>query len=95
MNRRILCCLAFSMLAVGAKAQTVDCAHATLMKWAGEHGFRIQSVDGKELYCRSAMIVGSRIPNTECGTEAELKSYAFSEIVSNNVVQWICPEFRP
>jgi hypothetical protein len=95
MNRRLLCFLAFSILAVGANAQTVECAHATLMTWAREHGFKALTSDGTELYCRSAIITGSRIPHTECGTEAELKSYAFNQIVNNNLVQWTCSESRP
>jgi hypothetical protein len=95
MVRRIIFFLAFSALAVGANAQTVDCAHATLMKWAGEHGFKMQTSDGNELYCRTVVILGSRIPYTECGTEAELAAYAFNQIVDLNLVQWTCPEFRP
>jgi hypothetical protein len=47
------------------------------------------------LYCRSVIILGSRIPYTECGTEAELAAYVFNQIVDNNLVQWTCPEFRP
>ena len=95
MNRRHICLLAFSMLAVGANAQTVDCAHATLMTWAGEHGFKVQTSDGNELYCRNVIILGSRIPHTECGTEAELTSFAFNQIVNNNQAQWTCGEPRP
>jgi hypothetical protein len=95
MDRRLISILALSILGVGANAQTVDCAHATLMKWAGEHGFRVQASDGNELYCRNVVILGSRIPHTECGTEAELRSYVFYQIVDNNLVQWTCPEFRP
>jgi hypothetical protein len=95
MIRRITWFLAFGMLGIGAAAaQTVGCAHATLMQWASEHGFRMQSLDGKELYCRDVIIVGSRIPTIECGTEAELTSYAFNQIVDNNLVQWTCPESR-
>jgi hypothetical protein len=95
MGRRLICLLAFCILGIGANAQTVDCAHATLMKWADEHGFKAQTSDGNELYCRNVIIVGSRIPHTECGTEAELKTYVFNQIVNNNLVQWTCPEFRP
>jgi hypothetical protein len=87
--------LAFCIMGVGANAQTVDCAHATLMKWAGERGFRVQTLDGNELYCRNVIIVGSRIPHTECGAESELKSVAFNQIVDDNLVQCTCPEFRP
>jgi hypothetical protein len=96
MDKRLICFLASSILMVGAAtAQTVDCAHATLMKWAGEHGFRVQTSDGNELYCRTTIIVGSRIPHNECGTEAELASYAFNQIVDNNLVQWTCGDYRP
>ena len=93
MDRRFICFLAFSILAVGAAtAQTADC-HATLMKWASEHGFRLQTSDGNELYCRSVIIVGSRIPYNQCGTEAELASYALNQ-VDDDPVYWTCREFR-
>ncbi len=95
MARRLICLLAFCISGIGANAQTVDCAHATLMKWASDHGFRMQPSDGKELYCRNVIIVGSRIPHTECGTETELRSYVFNQIVDNNLVQWTCRAFRP
>ena len=89
MSRRFICVLAFSLLAVGpAAAQTADCDHATLMKWASEHGFRMQTSDGNELYCRNVIITGSRIPHSECGTEAELASYAVQ--VDNDVLYWAC-----
>jgi hypothetical protein len=88
MGKRFICFLAFGILAVGpAAAQTADCAHA-LMKLASKHGFRLQTADGNELYCRSVIIVGSRIPHHECGTEAELASYLFE--VDNDVFFWTC-----
>ena len=95
MDKRLISFLAFGILAASANAQTVDCAHATLMKWASEHGFTVQISDGTELYCRGAIIVGSRIPHTECGTEAELAAYAFNQIVNNNAAQWTCGANRP
>lgn len=95
MLKRHILILAFSMMVVGANAQTVDCSHATLMKWASEHGFKVQTSDGNELYCRSVIILESRTPHTECGTEAELAAYAFNQIVDDSLMQWTCPEFRP
>jgi hypothetical protein len=95
MLKRHILILAFSILTVGANAQTVDCTRATLMKWAGEHGFKVQTSDGNELYCRNMIVVGSRIPHTECGTEAELATYAINQIVDDNLAQWKCAEFRP
>jgi hypothetical protein len=93
MGRRFICFLAFSILAVGAAAaQTEDCAHAVLMKLANKHGFRLQTSDANELYCRNVMITGSRIPRTQCGTEAELASYLFQ--VDYDVFIWSCKEFR-
>jgi hypothetical protein len=93
MCRRFICFLAFSVLAVEAgAAQTADCAHAALMKWADEHGFRLQTVDGKELYCSKVFITGSRIPYTECGTEAELASYLFQ--IGSDVVFLPCNDYR-
>ena len=92
MGRRFICFLAFSILPVGvAAAQTADCSHA-LLKWASGHGFRLQTSDGNELYCRNVILVGSRIPHTECGTEAELASYVFQ--VDNNVLSWTCNDYR-
>jgi hypothetical protein len=55
----------------------------------------VQTSGGNELYCRNLVILDSRIPHSQCGTEAELASYAFNQIVNNNLVQWTCPEFRP
>jgi hypothetical protein len=95
MGRRFLCLLAFSLLAVGARAQPVNCEHATLVKWANEHGFKVQTSDGTELYCHSVIIVGSRIPHSECGTEAELRSYVFTQVVDENMIPWTCGELRP
>jgi hypothetical protein len=96
MARQLICFLAISILAVGAAtAQSIDCARAALMKWAGEHGFRAQTSDANGMYCRSVVIVGSRIPHTECGTEAELASYVFNQMVDTNVAQWTCGEIRP
>jgi hypothetical protein len=93
MCRRFICFLAFSILAVGAAAaQTADCTHAAVMKWASEHGFRLLTGDGNELYCRKVFILGSRIPYTECGTEAELASYLFQ--IGSDVVFWTCKDFR-
>jgi hypothetical protein len=92
MGRRFICFLAFSNLAIGAAAaQSADCAQA-VVKWAGQHGFRLQTSDGNELYCRNVVIVGSRIPHMECGTAAELASYMFQ--VDNNVLFWTCNEYR-
>ena len=92
MGRRFICFLAFSIWAVGASAAEMpDCSHA-LMKWAGEHGFRLQTIGGNELYCRNVIIVGSRIPHNECGSEAELASYVYQ--VSNDRVYWACNEHR-
>jgi len=92
MGKRIICFLAFSNLAVGAAAaQTSDCSQ-TLMRWAGNHGFRLESSNGSALYCRDVIIVGSRIPHHECGTEAELVSYAYE--VGNDRVYWACNEHR-
>jgi hypothetical protein len=91
MYRRFICFLAFSILAVGSgAAQTADCAHAELMRWASEHGYRLQTVDGSELYCRQVFILGSRIPYTECGTEADLASYLFQ--IGSDVVFLPCRE---
>jgi hypothetical protein len=93
MCRRFICFLAFSILAVGAgAAQTADCAHAALMKWADEHGYRLQTADGNELYCRQVFILGSRIPYTECGTEAELASYLFQ--IGSDVIFLPCNDYR-
>ena len=91
MCRRFICFLAFSTLAVAAgAAQTADCAHAALIKWASEHGYRLQTADGTELYCRQVFITGSRIPYTECGTEAELATYLFQ--IGSDVVFLPCNE---
>jgi hypothetical protein len=88
-----MCLLASTILAVApAAAQTADCAHATLMKWASEHGFRLQTSEANELYCRSVIITGSRIPHTECGTEAELASYASQ--VDKDRLFWTCQKQR-
>jgi hypothetical protein len=94
MDKRFICVLAFSIFTIGAAAaQTVDCAHAALMKWASEHGFRLQISDGNELYCRKTIILGSHIPYTECGTEAEVASYAFDRMAGPDLY-WACREFR-
>jgi len=80
-------------LAVGpAAAQKPDCAHVTLMKWANKHGFRLQTSDGNELYCRDVIITGSRIPHTECGSEADVASYAFQ--VDDDALSWTCKNHR-
>jgi hypothetical protein len=95
MGRRFFCFLAFGIWAVGAAgaagpaAQTADC-HAKLMKWADKHGFRVQTSDGTELYCRDIIILGSRIPYTECGTEEELASYAFQ--VDQHILSRTCKD---
>jgi hypothetical protein len=78
MGRRFICFLAFSIWTVGASAlRAGDCTHDAVMKWVSEHDFRLQTADGSELYCGKVLVLGSRIPYTQCGTEAELKSYLF------------------
>jgi hypothetical protein len=92
MAMRIICFFAFSSFAVGAAAaQTSDCSQM-LMRWAGNHGFRLESSNGSALYCRDAVIVGSRIPHHECGTEADLASYAYE--IGNDRFYWACSEYR-
>jgi hypothetical protein len=92
MGRRFIYFVAFSILTVGAAAaQPSDCAQA-LMKLANKHGFRLQTSDGNELYCRNVIIVGSHIPRAECGTKAELASYLFQ--VDNDVSLRSCKEYR-
>jgi hypothetical protein len=92
MCRRFICFLAFSIWAVGpAAAQTADCTHAAVLKWAGEHGFRVLTGDGNEMYCRKVFILGSRIPYTECGTETELALYLFQ--IGSDVVFSTCRDF--
>jgi hypothetical protein len=94
MGKRFICFLAFSIFAVGAAAaQTADCGHAMLMKWASEHGFQLQTSDGNELYCRKIVTLDSRIPRTQCGTEAELASYMFLQ--ADGALYWTCRESRP
>jgi hypothetical protein len=92
MGKRIICFLAFSHLAVGAaSAQTSDCSQ-TLMRWAGNHGFRLENSTGSAQYCRDVIIVGSRIPHHECGTPSELASYALE--IGSTRVYWACSEYR-
>lgn len=91
MGGRFMRFLAFSVLAVGAAAaQAADCAHDAVMKWVGEHDFRLQTANGGELYCGKIIILGSRIPYTQCGTVAELKSYLLQ--VDGDVF-WSCREY--
>ena len=93
MDRPLICFLAFSIFAVGAAAaQTADCRHATLVKWASEHDFWLQTSHGNEFYCRKIVITDSRMPRTQCGTEAELASYML-KLVDNGVLYWTCREF--
>ena len=92
MGRGFICFLAFSILPIEvAAAQTPDCSQV-LMKWASSQGFRLQTSAGSELYCRDQIFVGSRIPYNQCGTAAELVSYARE--VTNDRVYWTCNEYR-
>jgi hypothetical protein len=87
----LICCLVFSVWAVGsAAAQAADCPHAMLMKWASQHGFRKQTSDGNEQYCRNVIITGSRIPHYECGSEADLASYAYE--LDDYDPHWSCKQ---
>jgi hypothetical protein len=92
MDRRLICFLAFSIFGVGVSAaETLDCTQ-TLMKWARAQGFRLETSGGSEMYCRELIIVGSRIPYNQCGTEAEVASYARE--VANDRVYPTCTEDR-
>ena len=92
MNGRFICFLAFSIFGVGVSAaEALDCTQ-TLMQWARAQGFRLETSGGSEMYCRDLIIVGSRIPHNQCGTAAELASYARE--VADEHVYWACKEYR-
>ncbi len=96
MKRRFIGFLAFSIFTVGtAVAHAVECDRAGLIKWATEHGFERQASEGKgsegkELYCRHIVFVGSRLAHTQCGTEANLVIYVSTD---RDSPYWACPEF--
>jgi hypothetical protein len=90
MGKRFIFFVALCNFAVGvAAAGTADCSDI-LRKWASDHGFRLESSDGNVLYCRDIDVTGSRIRRRQCGTEAELASYA-NEI---DHINWACNEYR-